>query len=178
MKKLRLLPLAIALIAIIGCDLIDKVKDASTIPIDAEIFRRIYVNISENDDDKLVDEPFQILAQDNPDIAEYLADINTIDVNRVYITIEDYQGDPSITFTGSISMVNGRVNIPLTTVQPSEYTGMKVLELTLSNASLLILNEAMTENWAISGNISGTVSDKPVSFTIVIWVEVTAEAEV
>ena len=75
-------------------------------------------------------------------------------------------------------MENGMVNIPLTTFQPSLYTGGNSLEVTLNSGALLILNEAMTERWAIQGTVSGTVSDKPVSFTIVVWVEVVAEAEV
>jgi len=178
MKKLRLLPLAIALIAIIGCDLIDKVNDAKTIDIPTEVFRKIPVAVAEDDEGKLVNEPFYILAEDNPDIADYLADVNAITVQRVYLTVEDYLGDPGITFTGSVSMENGMVNIPLTTFQPSLYTGGNSLEVTLNSGALLILNEAMTERWAIQGTVSGTVSDKPVSFTIVVWVEVVAEAEV
>lgn len=178
MKNLRLLPLVIALMTFISCDLIDQIKDASTIDIETEVIKKIPVAVAEDDEDNLVDHSFYILAEDNADIRDYLADVNSIDVRRVYLTVEQYVGDESITFTGSISMVNGLVNIPLTTVQPSLYTGMNALELTLNNAALLILNEAMTENWAIDGIISGTVSDKPVSFTIVIWVAVIAEAEV
>ena len=173
MKSPRILPFLLSLLFLFGCDLIDKIRNLE-IEIDTEVWKTIPVDITEEDDAN-INEPFTIDATSDPDIQEYQSKIKSFDVKEIYIRFLNYfdEVNGDITFNGTITIGNVYINV---NEKPSEYLG-RVMVVTPDQMALDMLNADLNQDNKLEGSIVGTVSGKPVSFTMEIYIEFVAIAE-
>ncbi len=180
MKNLRILPLVLLLLFLFRCDLIDKIKGIDNFEIPVELIGSIPVSVDADDPDNLVNESFTYNASANRDIADNLDCIDSHSITKIWITVSNYIADSDdIVFNGTV-IIEG-IDLGVNTFTPSDHIipGGQILEVDLSPAAISTLNQKLIDNFGIlSGQVTGSVSDKPISFTINIYIEDTIEGEV
>ena len=179
MKNLRILPLILSLIFLLGCDLIDQIKGLEEIDFDIELVKTIPVNI-DADDPKTVNETFTIDAKSNPDIIDFLDDITEYDIWAIFVNFSNYVGEPGIVFEGTLKVGLFTADFTgMNAIVPSDYADNGgAIYLDLNQDALEAINSALLAGHKLDCSIVGTVSDQPVSFIINIYVEGTVYAEV
>lgn len=175
MKKLRILPLLMSILLLSGCDLIDKIKGLETFDVDFDACYTIPVNISEQDPSKVVNEQFTINAADNPDLVDYLSNIENWDIYIVYVQVQWISGNQDVSFSGTVNV--GSYSEDFTDIKPFEWADGRYIYLDLDEAVLKNLNEDMQKDNKIEGSVTGTVSDQPVNFIIYLCVEAVVEVK-
>ncbi|MFN2127971.1 MAG: hypothetical protein ACK2TU_08950, partial [Anaerolineales bacterium] len=89
MKNLRLLPFLLFFLFQFHCNLIDEIKGLKEFEFDLDLSKSFPVDISE-EDPNTINEVFTLDAKSNPDIADYLNDIEEYDIWSIAITITNY----------------------------------------------------------------------------------------
>jgi hypothetical protein len=183
MKNLRILPLLLFLVLLFRCDLIDEIRGIDDFEIPVELRGSIPVSVEADDPDNLINESFTYNAQTNPDVADNLEYIDSHNITRIWITVSNYVADSDdIVFDGTVLIEGVSINLSgANSFTPSEHVmpGGQILEVDLNPTAVSTLNQKLKDNDGIlSGQVTGSVSDKPVSFTINIYIEDTISGEV
>jgi len=170
MKNLRILPLILSLICLLGCDLIDKIKGLEEFDFDIELIKTVPVSIAV-DDPSSVNETFTLDAKSNPDVADNLDKITEYDIWSVYVNFSNYDGEKGIVFEGMIKVGPFTADFTgMNSIIPSDFADNGgLIYLDLNQAALEALNAAMMAGHKLDCSITGTVSGQPVSFIINIY---------
>jgi len=179
MKNLRILPLILLILFLFRCDLIDKIKGLEEIDFDIELFKAVPVAVSA-DDPLTVSETFTIDAQSNQDVKDYLNEVSEYDIWNIYVNFSDYIGEQGIVFEGTLMIGPFTADFTgMNAIIPSDYADNGgVIYLDMNQAALDAINAALLAEHKLTCSINGTVSDKPVSFTINFYIEGTVYAEI
>ena len=177
MKNLRILPLFLALIFLFGCDLIDKIKGLEEIDFDIELFKSIPVAVAA-DDPNTINETFTVDAKTNQDVKDYLDKVTEYDIWNIFVDFTDYVGEKGIVFEGTIKIGPFSADFTgMNAITPSDYADNGgIIYLDLNQTALDAINAALIAGHKLDCSINGTVSDKPVSFTINIYIQGTVYA--
>ena len=179
MKSPKILPLLLAILFIYGCGLIDEIRGLQEIDFDIELYASRQVDISE-DDPLEVAEYFTVDAKSNTDVADYINDIVEYDIWNIYIMVPYYEGENDILFDGTITIDGFSQSFTGTNAfNPSAlYNSQGILYLNLNENALTTINTALINDHSVECSIVGTVSDKPVAFTLDFYIEGTVYAEI
>ena len=179
MKNLRILPLLLTFIFLGGCGLIDELQGLQEIDFDIELYASKDVDIGP-DDSSEIDEPIIIDGTTNADIAEYINDIVEYDIWNIYIMVPEYKGEDDILFEGTIKIGDYSEDFyGMNALNPSMlYNTQSYLYLSLNQAALTSLNQTLIDTHKLTGSVVGTVSGKPVAFTLDFYIEATVYAEI
>ncbi len=183
MKNLRILPLALLLSLLFRCDLIDEIRGIDDFEIPVELRGSIPVSVEADDPDNLINESFTYDASINPDVADNLEYIDSHSITRIWITVTNYFAESDdIVFDGTVLIEGVSINLSgANAFTPSDHImpGGEILEVDLNPTAVSTLNQKLKDNEGIlNGQVTGSVSDKPVSFTINIYIEDTISGEV
>jgi hypothetical protein len=166
MKNLRILPLLLALLFLFGCNLIDKIKGVQEFDFDVELTTSVSVNIDETDPNS-VNETFTLDAKSNPDVVDNLDKITEYDIWTITVSFTDYVGEEGISFEGTLNVGSYTADFTgMNAVIPSNYLFGGEIYLTLDQSDLNALNAELMNGHKLNCSVTGTVSNKPVSFTI------------
>ena len=172
MKNLRFLPFFLFFLFQFHCNLIDQIKGLKEFEFELDLSKPFYVDISAEDPNS-INEVFVLDASSDPDIAEYLSDINEYDIWTIAFTITDYVGAEDILFSGTLDVGGFVVDLTgenaLNPYQMAMAGGLYYLN--LENDDLQMLNAVMLGNHKLQGSLVGTVSGQPVKFTINVWLQ-------
>jgi hypothetical protein len=174
MKNLRILPFLLSLLFLFGCDLIDKIRGLETFEVDFDQCINRPVNISETDPDN-IDEIYTISASNNPDLVDYLNDIEGWDVVYAYLQVFNFIGDEETSFSGTVSL--GDYVEPFTDIKPYEWSDGRMIYLDLDNEALAEINEDLNNDNKVIARITGTVSHQPVSFDVYFCIQAIVEVK-
>ena len=170
MKNLRLLPFLLFFLFQFHCNLIDEIKGLKEFEFDLDLSKSFPVDISE-EDPNTINEVFTLDAKSNPDIADYLNDIEEYDIWSIAITITNYEGAENILFSGTLTIGNFVADFTgenaLNPYQLATNGGLYYLNLDADD--LKLLNSYMLGNHKLEGTLVGSVSDQPVKFTVNVW---------
>jgi hypothetical protein len=176
MKKLRILPLFLSLLCLLGCDLIDKIKGLETIEIAVALSDDYPVHISETDplDFQFTD---YLTTENNPDLVEYINDVENYDLISATLSVSSWTlGDEDITFSGTVTL--GPYEESITNLNPYDYfiSGNEYF-LQLDNDDLHAINEDLNADNQIKYSIDGVASGKPVQFVITAILDMNVEVK-
>ena len=179
MKNLRILPLVLSLLFLFGCGLIDELKNLQEVDFDIELYASKDVDIGP-DDSMEITEQFTIDANSNADVRDYINDIVEYDIWNIYIKIPVYVGEDDILFEGTITLGNYTESFNgQNALNPSVlYHTQGIMYLNLNQAALTSINQTLLSTHKLEGSIIGTVSGKPVAFTLDFYIEGTIYAEI
>ncbi len=176
MKNLRLMVILLLIGGIQGCN---KVKDVSTVDINGDLQKTITVTITENDT-TAVSEQFSVDASSNAEIQKYLKNVKQYQVKKITYKISDYTGstkvDPVI-LNGTLNF--GTVSAAITDLNlQSASTSGNEIDSGLTQDDLNTLATDMENGNSLSGDLEGSVSGKPVTFTVTFTVSIVMTANV
>ena len=179
MKNLRILPLLLTFIFLIGCGLIDQLQDLQEVDFDIELYASKHVDIGP-DDSSDINEPINIDANTNTDIRDYINDIVEYDIWNIYIKIPNYVGEDDILFEGTITLGNYSEDFyGQDALNPSAlYHSQGIMYMNLNQAALTSINQTLLDTHKLTGSVIGTVSGIPVAFTLDFYIEGTVYAEI
>lgn len=179
MKNLRILPLILLLLLLFRCSLIDKIKGLEEIDFDIDLFKAVPISVAA-DDPNTISETFTIDAKTNQDVKDYLDKVTEYDIWNIYVDFSDYVGEKGIVFEGTIKIGPSTADFTgMNAIVPSDYADTGgILYLDMNQSALDAINAALLAGHTLSCSINGTVSDKPVSFTINVYIMGTVYAEI
>ena len=154
----------------------DKVNDLNTIDLNSDLEKSYTANITDSDP-LTVNETFNVEAGNDDKIKKYIDHIQDYTVNKVTYKISDYSGASGILLNGNLNI--GSVSVAVTDLDlQAASTSGTVYDLQLSQADLDAIAADFKDGNSISGSLQGSVSDKPVTFTVTISISVTVKAQV
>ena len=116
-------------------------------------------------------------ATTDSEINRYKDKIKSYSVNSITLQILNYVGDDGITLTGTLEFGNVIVEINNLDLSALDQSGEE-MELNIPMDDLAEVAQELEGGNDVSGSIEGTVSDKPVSFTLKLNFDVSLEAQV
>ncbi len=177
MKNLRFL--AIILLFAGGIQGCKKIKDVSTVDINGDLQKSFTVNITESDT-TAVSEQFSVDASSNTEINKYLNNVKQYQVKKVTYKITNYTGstdvDPVI-LNGTLDFGTVSASITNLNLQSASTSGTDY-DTGLTQDDLNTLATEMKSGNSLSGDLKGSVSGKPVTFTVVVTVSIVMTANV
>ena len=162
-----------ALFVMAKCSLFDEL---GTINLDSTFSHSEDVSISENDP-STISEDFTVSATTDSEINRYKDKIKSYSVNSITLQILNYEGVDGITMRGTLEFGNVIVEINNLDLSALDQSGEE-MELNIPMDDLAEVAQELEGGNDVSGSIEGTVSDKPVSFTLKLNFDVSLEAEV
>jgi hypothetical protein len=142
----------------------DQLNDITTVDLNGNIRQSYNVNITA-EDPTTVAEVFTVDASDNAEMAKYLEKIEKYTIKSISYVIKNYSGAAGITFTGNMNFGSITTDITNLDLQAAS-TESTVFNVDIDQAALDAISADLLDGNSISGEFEGTVSDKPVSFTI------------
>jgi hypothetical protein len=166
------LPLAIILFFpfIYSCDKIDELR---TWDLDTETGIDFEVNITESDPTTF-STTFSISLASNPDIVDYIDQIEEYKINKVTYQIWSYSSSVAndVLFSGTLKL--GSINIFLDKVNLQQmYLMGTTATLDITDQELVELAKTLKSNQSVSGSLAGEVTDKPVYFFVYVEFDLT-----
>jgi hypothetical protein len=179
MKNLRILPLILLLLLLFRCDLIDRIKGLEEIDFDIELFKTVPVDVDE-DDPLTISKTFTIDAKSNDDVKEYLDKITEYDVWNIFVNFSEYVGEKGIVFEVVFKIGPFTADFTgMNAIVPSDNADTGgIIYLDMNQAALDAINAALLAGHTLECSMNGTVSDKPVSFIVNIYIQGTVYAEI
>jgi len=180
MKKTTL-PIIAFVVLLSGCNLLEE---NLTTDIDTELYQTFEVNITDEGSNISYSETETIAAGDDPDLDEYIDNIKNYTVKNVFYSVKNYNGNPQITFTGSILYSDQAINEGKVLSGFEEFLISSIAddgvkhELPYENGALANAAGILKENNAIKVYLDGVFSEGPVNFELTIYYDVTVEASV
>lgn len=147
-------------------------EDLKTVNFDQTFSHSESINISE-EDPLTINEEFIVSATTNYKVEQYKDKIKSYTVKKISYQILNYNGDPAITMSGTIEF--GAVSA---SIDELYLTNDSEIELDLDPSDLAEVAQDLENGNEVAGSIVGSVSDKPVSFTLKLIFEISFEAEV
>jgi len=151
------------------CDLFEEL---GTVNLNATVSHSEPISISEMDP-VTIDKDFTVNATSNSEVEKYKEKIKSYTVKKISYQILNYVGEPGITMSGAVEF--GAINAKLDQVDLSDET---VTDLGLDPDDLAEVAADLEGGNTVSGSIAGTVSGKPVDFTLKLIFDIGFEAEV
>ncbi len=165
--------LIISLATLFGCN---KIESLGTVDVNGDIEKDFNVSITSSDPSTFTD-TFNIEAGSNSHIAKYLSQIKSYTVSKVTYRIANYSGAQGVTLTGHIKF--GSISYDLTNVDLKTLSdNATVTTIPFDKVSLDAIAADFKDGNSVAGTIDGTVSDKPVSFTVAVVVSAVVNVNV
>jgi hypothetical protein len=173
MKKIGLFIWLLSFFLFYGCDSLNEIK---TIDLDTTIKHSVPVNIAETDPSS-VEEDFSVDASSNSEVSKYLDKIQEYTVNKITYKIKNYSGAAGILLDGQAKFGSNVADISNLNLSEAAGAGT-VFEFDLDQNALKAIANDLENGNEISGSLEGTVSGKPVSFTVEFEFDISLKAEV
>jgi len=147
-------------------------EDLKTVNLNTSFSHSEEISISDMDPSS-INKEFTVSATSDSEIEKYKDKIQSYTVKKISYQILNYVGDPGITMSGTIEF--GAVSASINNLDLSDET---LTDLDLDPSDLAEVAQELEDGNDVSGAIVGSVSEKPVDFTLKLVFEVAFEAEV
>lgn len=166
----------------LGCDLFDKVDDVT---LDIEISHTFVIDEDfDSDGDPVPYSDVGIIdATKDADFEKYKDKIKEVTVHQITYTVENYAGDPTISFLngmGNFYASSGQANAIATagiSFQNIQSSVGQTFTLQYTTQGLEAIAQQLESVHAVTFEVAGTLSETPVAFNVPVTIHATIKAE-